>query len=118
MGREARAKQIRMLTDGVTRVLAESGRLIEAGFEIHAKDFLSKDITPEERERHRETFMMGAQHCFGSMSFIDDGDEITDAVMRRMTLLHEELENYVRHFKRRHKVGDEVYPQEPVGPSN
>ncbi len=119
MGREARQRQINRVSKGLVKALADEGRLIEMGFAVHAKYYLPDDLPDKERERCRECFMMGAQHFLGSiMQALEEGTEPTDNDMRRMDLAHNELENFVRHFKKRHNVPDELYPQETIRTRN
>jgi hypothetical protein len=82
----------RAYLEGLTRKLADEGRLIEAGWVAMRIAVLPHDAPPAQLESMRTAYMAGAQHLFGSiMSVLDANDEPTEADMRRMDLINAEL---------------------------
>ena len=78
--------------DELSRKLADSGRLIEAGW-ISLRAVLPPDTPPMQVQQLRWAFMAGAQHLFSSiMAVMDPGEEPTEDDQRRMELIDRELE--------------------------
>ncbi len=80
------------LARDMTHLLANQGQLIEGGF---AAFLITEhpEASPEKIAELRYAYMGGAEHLFSSiMGILDPGDaEPTDADMRRMDLIHQEL---------------------------
>ena len=87
-----RELQQQRVFNGITRKLADEGRLVEGGWQILAATwFRTRD--PEAQEALRLAYYSGAQHVFASViSMLDAGDDATPADMERMTKIHNELE--------------------------
>jgi len=97
-----RRDQLGEVTTELTRELMNQGKLIEAGFAIFAAMVIPKDASPIQRDEMLLAFIAGAQHVFASMvNAFDPGDEATDADMRRINLLAEELERWEVRLKDR-----------------
>lgn len=79
----------------VTKALADDGRLIEAGWASLRLQALPPDAPVAQVTAMRIAFMTGAQHLFASMiGMMDPGSEETPADIRRMDLIHKELEAF------------------------
>lgn len=91
------------LIDDVCRKLVDDGRLIEAGW-IGLKMISVPEGAPSlQIEEMRNSFFAGAQHLFASiMGILEPGAEPTDKDLRRMDLIHEELNRFLEDFKLRH----------------
>jgi hypothetical protein len=79
----------------LTKQLSDDGKLIEGGwigFRI-AVDLI--DAPPDQLDEMRKAFMAGAAHLFSSiMNVLDEDAEPTEADMRRMSLIHDELQRF------------------------
>lgn len=92
--REQMTEYERAMTD-LGRKLADDGRLIEAGWVGLRKGWVPEDAPPEQLADMRKAFMAGAQHLFTSiMNVMDEDREPTEADLRRMDLIHRELEEF------------------------
>jgi hypothetical protein len=79
----------------LSRRLADEGKLIEAGWLSLRATTMRHDAPPLRLEEMRMAFMAGAQHLFSSiMTILDPGIEETDGDLRRMDLIHAELEAF------------------------
>ena len=89
-----KAKLIEMVAHEITKELVDRGLLIEAGFAAYAKLIGIDEKTPHALQRELQlAFMAGADHLFSSIMSIMDADaEPTTADLRRMDLIHHELE--------------------------
>lgn len=77
----------------LTKKLTDEGKLIEAGFAAFAHYVIAKDAPVEQLREMRLAYMAGAEHLFSSiMNIMDPGEEPTDADMRRMSLIHTEID--------------------------
>jgi hypothetical protein len=75
--------------------LADSGKLIEAGWISLRIAAMPADATELQIAEMRKAFMAGAAHLFSSIiSCLDEGGEITDRDMRRMALIQVELDEF------------------------
>ncbi len=85
-------KDIRALADQLAKEMTDAGKLIEGGWRAYDMMILPKDEEVLKREC-RLAFMAGAQHLFASIMTVLDADrEPTAQDMRRMDLIHRELE--------------------------
>ena len=74
------------------RTLADSGKLIEAGWISLRLADIPRNAPSVQIEEMRNAFMAGAQHLFASiMQSLDPENEPTEADMRRMGLIEAEL---------------------------
>jgi hypothetical protein len=95
MGEAKRAAERAAAVEGVTKGLANTGMLIEGGWLALKAMWIPKDAPPEQVRDLRWAFMAGAQHLFSSIMVVLDADaEPTDADMRRMDLISEELKAF------------------------
>lgn len=86
----------RKLVDDVTKRLADSGKLIEAGWMAMRMLSVPEDAPAVQLSAMRHAFYGGAQHLWGSiMSFLDPGVEPTEADMRRMDAINDELQEFI-----------------------
>lgn len=91
---------IRKIVDEVTKQLVDEGKLIEAGWKGLQLTVLPPDASPIQLQEMRKAFFAGAQHLFASiMSFLEEGQEPTNKDLDRMTLIHKELEEFVKELK-------------------
>ncbi len=79
--------------------LADSGKLIEAGW-IGMRMACSLENAPTDQMREmRMAFFAGAQHLFGSiMTILEPGDDPTKNDLRRMDLIDAELKAFIADF--------------------
>ena len=83
----------------------DEGKLIEAGFVLFANSVISKDAPPVQYSEMRLAFMAGAEHIFSSiLNVLEEGDEPTDADMRRMELVQGEIDEW------RAKLSERISP--------
>jgi hypothetical protein len=89
------------LIDSLTKKLVDDGLLIEAGW-VGLKLASIPETAPQVQiDEMRNAFFAGAHHLFSSiMSFLDDGREPTDNDLRRMTQVHEELDRFIKNYKK------------------
>lgn len=84
--------------------LADEGKLVEAGWIGFRLAVVPKDAPPIQLSEMKMAFMAGAMHVFTAMmGVLDEGTEETEADMRRLSLVHEELEKFGAQFKARVK---------------
>lgn len=96
---EARRRQ---LTEQLTTGLVDQGKLIEAGWLSFRIMVIHPDAPQVQLDEMRLSFFSGAQHLFGSiMTFLESGDEPTDADLKRMEAVHQELEDFAELLKLR-----------------
>ena len=82
----------------VTRDLIDSGKLIEAGWVSMRIACDLVDAPADQLREMRMAFFAGAQHLFGSiLSVLEPGDEPTEKDLKRMDLIHTELQDFIKH---------------------
>lgn len=85
---EQRAKEL-------MKAAMDAGKIIEAGFVGLRILAIPANATPAQVQDMRMAFMAGAQHLFSSiLCVLDPGTDATEADLRRMDLIHDELEAY------------------------
>lgn len=111
MGEAKRKSRRELLDDAATfigKTLADDGKLIEAGFVVFASSVISRADFPEAEVKITElrlAFMAGAEHLFSSIMFMmDAGDEPTEADLRRMDLIQQEIDQW------RGRISEHVQP--------
>ena len=98
--------QQKQIVDRLTEQLTDEGKIIEAGFAGLRAMWLPADCPERQVKEMRMAFMAGAQHLFSSILTILSPDaEPTDGDMRRMTLIHQELEAFRMSLQSDHKPG-------------
>jgi hypothetical protein len=96
----------RAFLEQASRELADQGRLIEAGWIGYRLAVLSPDAPPLQIEECKLAFMAGAAHLFSSINTIlDPGEEPSDSDLRRMDMIHDELQNFEQEFRNKIKTG-------------
>lgn len=86
---------VRAAVEALSKSLADDGKLIEAGFVGLCAMAMPPGAPLHQRSEMRKAFFAGAHHLFTSiMSILAPGSEPTAADLRRMTLIHEELQRF------------------------
>jgi hypothetical protein len=89
----------------LTRELIDKGKLVEAGWIGLRLTALSPGMSQGQIAMMRDCFFAGAQHLMASvLSSLDPDEEPTDDDLRRMDMIHKELENFLEDFKKRHRI--------------
>jgi hypothetical protein len=84
------------------RKLADTGKLIEAGWISLRIAAVPLDAPQIQIDEMRNAFMAGAQHLYASiMQFLDPGEEPSKADMRRMELIDKELQIFGKELQGR-----------------
>jgi len=92
--------EMRAVIDELTRHLADSGRLIEAGWLSLKVMAIPDDAPPVQIQEMRNAYYSGAQHLFASiMSMLDEGEEPTEKDLSRLDKIKAELDGFVEDFK-------------------
>jgi hypothetical protein len=95
----------RAYLERLTRELADEGKLVESGWVSLRLMAIPENASALQLEEMRNAFFAGAQHVFGSMmAMFDEGEEATEADMRRMDLMSAELNEFIDKFKLKHVV--------------
>lgn len=105
MGLNLRGKPMadRAFLERFTKELVDKGKLIEAGWISMRLACDLVDAPPDQLREMRMAFFGGAQHLLGSMmTFLDPGEEPTDADMKRMDMIHDELDAFIKDFALHH----------------
>jgi len=91
------------ILDKLARELTDQGKLIEAGWIGMRAVSVDPSASPTQLSEMRLAFFAGAQHLFASiMGILDPGAEPTDKDLERMSLIHNELEEFIKDYKLRH----------------
>ena len=102
-----KARLIEQAASDVTKKLSDEGKLVEAGFAAFAHFVVPKDAPAVQLREMQLAFMAGAEHVFSSiMNILDPGEEPTDADLRRMDLIHKELDDW------RSRISERVQPSQ------
>lgn len=73
---------------------ADQGKILEGGWQAFATIWL-KDAPADQLHEMRKAYFLGAEHLFACiMGFLDSDAEPTEQDMRRMSLLHKELDAF------------------------
>lgn len=89
-------KKAQALTEGAT----DAGKIIEVGFIGLLAAAYPNGVPEIQRRELRNAFFAGAQHLFASIMAVMDSDrEPTDRDMRRMSMIHDELEGFIKGFE-------------------
>lgn len=110
MGREERRRNaVRQTAEAVTVKAVDEGRLIEVGWVAFAAALYPDGMPPMQAQALRHAFYSGAQHLFASISVVlDEGEEPTDADLKKFTLIDSELTAWT----------DGALGRRPSGPRN
>ncbi len=83
--------------------LTDNGKIIEAGWMGLRLAAIPLDAPAVQLEEMRGAFFAGAHHLFSSMMAIMDADaEPTEADLRRMSLINDELQSFYQMFQLKH----------------
>jgi hypothetical protein len=94
----------RAFLEQAAKEFAERGKLIEAGWMGYRLAVMPQNAPPIQIDECRLAFMAGAAHLFSSVvSILDPGDEPTDADLRRMDMIHAELQAFENEQRNRIK---------------
>lgn len=88
--------------EDATKKLIDEGLIIEAGWIGFKIIVISPNANETQLHDMRGAFFAGAMHLFSSIIVVLDVDsEPTKDDLRRMDLIHKELENYMKTMKER-----------------
>lgn len=97
------AKPTQEQINEITRRLADEGLLIEAGWVGLKLVSVPENASEIQISEMRNAFFAGAQHLWGSiMTVLDPGSEETEADLKRMDLIDQELKRFIADFKAKH----------------
>ena len=89
-------KAATVLTEGAT----DAGKVIEVGFTGLLLAAYPNGVPENQRRELRNAFFAGAQHLFASIMVVMDSDrEPTPRDLHRMSMIHEELEAFIKGFE-------------------
>ena len=95
-------EQLKRFTAEASKMLADQGLLIKAGWVGYHRMVLPPDTPQAQIDECRTAFMAGAQHVFSSILAIVDLDaEPTAADLRKMDLIDKELCDFAREMQQR-----------------
>jgi|SRR5262252_9415924 len=95
-------EELNQLCDALTKRMANDGCLIEMGWVALRRLAVPPNAPDLQVNEMRMAFMAGAQHLFTSiLSVLDPGEEPTDADLRRLDLIHKELETFRKEMELR-----------------
>lgn len=93
-------QQQRVINAVMDKILAEwadKGKIIEGGWMAYVATSGLESAPELQRKEMRKAYMLGAQHLFASiMGILDPGSEPTAKDLKRMDLIHNELEAFRR----------------------
>lgn len=91
-------EQHRAAIDKIIAEWADRGKLIEGGWQAYIAFGSAVALASDQHLRDmRKAYMLGAQHLFASVvMMLDPGAEPTERDMKRMSMIHEELEAFRR----------------------
>lgn len=91
---------LRKTVNEATKRWSDEGRLIEAGWQAMLILSMPKDAGEVQVREMRKAFFLGAQHLYACLLNIMDADrEPTEADMKRMQLVHAELEVFEKRLR-------------------
>jgi hypothetical protein len=84
----------------IEKILAEwadKGKIVEGGWHAFVMSSRRADLSGVQLSEMRKAYMLGAQHLFSCiMTILDPGEEPTERDLKRMDLIHNELEEFRR----------------------
>lgn len=93
------------LIDEICKKLVDEGKLLEAGWRGYELAVLPEGVSQIQVNETRVAFFAGAQHLFWSiMGILEPDAEPTEADMRRMSAINDELEAFLKEFKLQHGI--------------
>ena len=95
-------KEQRLALEKLSRDLSDRGKLIESGWVAFRLFVVPADAPQIQIDEMRHAYMAGAQHLFSSvMTIMEPGNEPTDADLRRMDLIADELDAFAKELSAR-----------------
>jgi hypothetical protein len=95
----------RAYLERLTRELTDQGKLIEAGWIGLRLAAVPDNASAIQLDEMRSAFFAGAQHLFTSiMTILEPGAEPTDVDLNRLTLINDELMEFISDFGKRRLV--------------
>lgn len=89
--------------DHATKALVDKGLLIEAGWTSLRMMSMPQNAPQVQIDEMRNAFFAGAHHVFFSMmAVLDEGDDVTEQDLNRVSQIHAELDRFLAEFKRHH----------------
>lgn len=91
------------MVEHITKKFADEGRLIEGGWQAMRLLTLPPTAPEVQVTEMRKAYFTGAQHLFASIMTVldpDDDDEPTPNDLRRMDLIHKELQGFEADLRR------------------
>ncbi len=93
-------EELRKLIAEITKVWTDQGKVIEGGWWAFATVIGLENAPEVQRAEMRKAFMAGAQHLLTSMiDIMDARTEPTAQDLKRMDLIHAELEAFARSLR-------------------
>jgi hypothetical protein len=90
------------MIDAVSKVLIAKGLLIEAGFQSLRAAAIPASAPAIQIDEMRNAFFFGARHLYATiMRTLDPGEEPTEADMRRLDQINDELQRFITDYARR-----------------
>lgn len=87
----------------ITKELTDKGKIIEAGFASLMVMAYPGGVPIDQRAELRNAFFAGAHHLMSSMLAVMDEDrEPTENDLRRVSLIQNELDDFLNAFKEKH----------------
>jgi hypothetical protein len=97
--------ELRKHINDLTKKATDDGLLIEVGWLGLRLMTIPEDAPQIQLDCMKEAFFAGAQHVFGSvMTMLDPDEEPTEADMRRIEQVHNELNRFIEDFTRKHNL--------------
>ncbi len=88
---------MRQMIDKITAEWADRGKIVEGGWWAFVETGGLKGAPEQQLSEMRKAYMLGAQHLWASInSFLDTDEEPTERDLKRMSLIHDELEAFRR----------------------
>lgn len=89
--------QLNAVIDKILAEWADKGKIIEGGWQAFVVTGGLVNAPEQQLRDMRKAYMLGAQHLYASiMAVMDEGREPTERDLKRMSLIHDELEAFRR----------------------
>lgn len=97
----ATREQLNAAVEKATKAMLDQGKIVAAGWAGFELLCVPASAPDTQRAEMRKAFFSGAQHLFASiMTGLEEDKEPTDTDLRRMDLIHAELEAFAEELKR------------------
>lgn len=94
---EKSAAELEQLAEQILNDWADKGKIIEGGWQAMVELCGLQHAPAPQIKDMRRAYMLGAQHLFSSIvGMLEPGANITEQDLRRMDLIHQELEGFRR----------------------